>query len=134
MLVTLLRRIRYWLASDRGQADLEDEMRLHVALRAEKLRASGMEYTEAHATARRGFGNQLQLQERSREMWITRWVDDVARDVRIALRGLGRSPGFTIVALLTLGSRPTLQYSSWLTPSAYARCRSRIRINWRWFS
>lgn len=35
-------------------------------------------------------------------MWINRWLDDLARDVRIALRGLQRSSGFTIVALLTL--------------------------------
>jgi len=55
MLITLLTRIRYWLARDRRQADLEEEMRLHVALRAEKLRASGMDYAEAHSVARRGF-------------------------------------------------------------------------------
>ena len=35
-------------------------------------------------------------------MWIARCIDDVSRDVRIGLRGLARSPGFTIVALLTL--------------------------------
>lgn len=35
-------------------------------------------------------------------MWITRWIDDAARDVRVALRGLRRSPGFAITALLTL--------------------------------
>ncbi len=71
------RRIRYWLANNRGRADLEEEMRLHVALRAEKLRTSGMEHAEAEATARRRFGNQLQLEERSREMWISGWLDDL---------------------------------------------------------
>ncbi|MBV8895152.1 MAG: ABC transporter permease, partial [Acidobacteriaceae bacterium] len=35
-------------------------------------------------------------------MWIARCIDDVSRDVRIGLRGLARSPGFTIVALVTL--------------------------------
>jgi hypothetical protein len=102
MLGEFLRRVRYWLANDGGRADLEEEMRLHVALRAEKLRATGMEQAEADATARRSFGNQLRLQERSREMWISRWLDDLARDVRIALRGLRRNSGFTTVALLTL--------------------------------
>ena len=102
MLGEFLRRIRYWLANDGGHADLEEEMRLHVALRAEKLRASGVEHAEADATAQLRFGNQLQFQERSREMWISRWLDDLVRDVRIAWRGLRRSSGFTIVALLTL--------------------------------
>lgn len=102
MLREFLRRIRYWLINHRGRVDLEEEMRLHVALRAEKLRASGMEHAEADATARRRFGNQLQLHERSREMWISRWLDDLTRDVRIALRGLRHNLGFTIVALVTL--------------------------------
>src|SRR4051794_21495932 len=96
------RRIRYWLTSTRERAGLEEEMRLHVALRAGKLRAGGMEHAEADATARLRFGNQLQFREGSREMWISRWLDDLVRDVRIACRGLRRSSGFTVVALLTL--------------------------------
>ena len=77
-------------------------MRLHLQLRTEKLRASGMDDCDAEATARQRFGNQLQLRERSREMWISRCLDDLARDVRIGWRGLRRSPGFTSITLLTL--------------------------------
>jgi hypothetical protein len=53
MLGAFLRRIRYWLANLGERADLEEEMRLHVALRAEKLRARGREHAEADETARR---------------------------------------------------------------------------------
>lgn len=98
----LFRRIGHWRANAQESADLEEEMRLHVALRAEQLRASGMEDAQAEATARRGFGNQLQLRERSREMWISGPLDNLARDVRIGWRGLRRSLGFTTVAVLTL--------------------------------
>jgi putative ABC transport system permease protein len=100
MLFEILRRVRYWFSNSGGE--LEEEMRLHVALRTEKLRASGMGDEEALARARRNFGNQLLLHETSREMWISRWLDDLVRDVRIGSRGLWHSPGFTLVAVLTL--------------------------------
>jgi putative ABC transport system permease protein len=102
MIADFFRRIRYWFTGIGERADLEEEMRLHVALRAEKLEALGMNHGEAEAAARRRFGNQLLLHERSREMWISQWLDDLARDIRIGVRGLSRSPAFTIVALLTL--------------------------------
>ena len=98
----MLRRIRYWLKQGREQAQLDEEMRLHVALRAEKLEANGMSREDAEQAARHKFGNQLQMRERSQEMWIGRWFDDVLRDVRIGVRGLTRNTGFTAVAVLTL--------------------------------
>jgi len=102
MFADFFRRIRYWLTDVGERADLDEEMRLHVALRAEKLEALGLNHGKAEATARRRFGNRLLFHEKSREMWISHWLDDLARDIRIGVRGLGRSPGFTIVALLTL--------------------------------
>lgn len=61
-----------------------------------------MSSTEAAAAARRRFGNQLQLRERSREMWISRVLDDFLRDGRIGVRGLVRNPGFSVIAVLTI--------------------------------
>jgi putative ABC transport system permease protein len=102
MLRETLRRIWYWLSMHREQAKIDEEMRLHIALRAERLEARGMTRTQALAAARRRFGNQLQLRERSREMWISQWFDDLLRDLRIGARGLARNAGFTAVAVLTI--------------------------------
>jgi len=98
----MLRRIRFLLRTSREREDLEEEMRLHVALRAEQLRSKGTTKEDAERSAQRMFGNQLQLRERSEEMWIAQWFDDVLRDVRVGLRGLTRNAGFTAVAVLTL--------------------------------
>lgn len=105
-----LRRIWYWLRTTREQARLDEEMRLHIALRADQLERDGMTQAEAAKPARRKFGNQLQMRERSREMWISRWMEDIFRDLRIGSRGLTRSPGFTVVAVLTLALGNRCQY------------------------
>ena len=97
-----LRRISYWLKTTREQARLDEEMRLHIALREEQLERNGMSQAEAAKAARRRFGNQLQMRERSQEIWISRWIEDIFRDIRVGSRGLTRNPGFTVVAVLTL--------------------------------
>jgi predicted permease len=42
------------------------------------------------------------MKERYRDRRGLRWVEDLARDVRLAVRGLRRQPGFACVAVLTL--------------------------------
>ena len=101
--MTLLRRLRYWLDIRRERVNLDEEMTLHVALRAERLEAGGMSPAQAARTARRRFGNRLRLRERGEDIWLGRQYEEVVRDLRIGARGLVRHPGFTAVALLTLG-------------------------------
>src|SRR5262245_5381482 len=57
---------------------------------------------DAKAAALRRFGNVTHAQERFYESRRLMWWDDVVRDVRYALRGLSRTPGFTVAAILTL--------------------------------
>ncbi len=102
MLRETFRRIRYWLSGGERASSLDEEMRLHVALRAEKLRNAGLPPGEAAREAQRRFGNNLLLREESRAMWSNNWLDDLASDVRIACRGLLRRPGFALSAILTL--------------------------------
>ena len=35
-------------------------------------------------------------------MWTARWREQVQQDLRYAIRGVARNPGFTLVAILTL--------------------------------
>ncbi|MBL8214192.1 MAG: ABC transporter permease [Bryobacterales bacterium] len=102
MLRETLRRLRFWYSDASEAAGLDDEMRLHIELRAEKLRAMGVPPGEALWEARKRFGNQLHVRERSRDMWVLPSIDDLLRDVRLAARALGRQPGFTATAVLTL--------------------------------
>ena len=53
----LWRRARAFVLRDRMRRELEEEMQLHVALRAESLAAAGMPAKEAALAAKRRFGN-----------------------------------------------------------------------------
>src|SRR5215472_3384419 len=82
--------------------ELEEEIRLHIELRAKKYQEAGFPEEEACFTAKRKFGNSLMLRERSRELWAFRWLDELAQDIRFGARLLLRSPLFTIVDVLML--------------------------------
>lgn len=98
-----LRRLLSLVRRRRLEAEMRAEMEHHLALQAERLRATGMDGAEARWAALRAFGNVASVQERAREQRGWLWPDHLAKDFRRALRGLGKQPGFTATTVLTLG-------------------------------
>jgi predicted permease len=86
----------------RSDADLQEELRLHMELAAEDAQRRGDPLHEAQRTARLRSGNALQALDALRDQRGISWIDDLRRDVRHGLRSLRHSPSFTAVALLTL--------------------------------
>jgi predicted permease len=86
----LLRRLRYYLRRDTFERDLDEEMRHHLALKAEKNPAGAP------------FGNVTLLKEDSRAMWNWNFFEQIAQDVRYALRAMRANPLFTATAALSL--------------------------------
>lgn len=86
----------------RNPEDFSEELRAHLALEAQQLKKEGLASDEAEMAARRRLGNMVQSEERFYESsrWI--WLEQMRKDIRLALRQLAQSKGFTIVALLTL--------------------------------
>ncbi|MGH7471024.1 MAG: ABC transporter permease [Pseudomonas sp.] len=83
--------------------DLEEEIRSHLEEKTDELVASGMSRADAERSVRRAFGDVTRVKERAGDVWrFASILETVARDVRYALRGLCRNPGFTIAVVLTL--------------------------------
>ena len=65
------------------------------------------------------FGHTLRLREASRDTWGWLWIDDIAREIRLAARSLRRAPGFTIISIASLVLGLSLAMSAIAVTNAY---------------
>ena len=96
-------RLLATLRPRRSDADLEEELRLHMELAAEQAGRQGAGKADAHRQARLRVGDTAQTMESLRDQRGFLWVADLGRDLSYAWRSFRRSTGFTATALLSLG-------------------------------
>lgn len=97
------RRLRYLFRRQATEAEMAEEMRYHLEQRAADFAAEGMPNGEALDAARRKFGNLASIQEQARENWGWGWLERFGKDLAFAARHLVKSPGLTLLAIVTLG-------------------------------
>jgi predicted permease len=99
------RRLRQLVRINRFQSDLDEEMQLHIELRARANRSEGMSEANAARAARVRFGNVALVREDSREVWIWRTIERGLQDLRYGVRQIGRrgTSTFAVIATLALG-------------------------------
>ena len=90
----LFRKLRFLLNRHSFERDLDEEMRHHLALKAEDECSPGI--------ANSKFGNITLLKENSRAMWTWTFWEQFLQDIRYGLRAMAANRIFTAIAVLSL--------------------------------
>ena len=76
---------------------MREEMRFHVEMEAERLRAGGLDVEEARRQAHVRFGGVEKYKEDARESRGFAWIDSVSLDTRLGVRMLAKHRWLTVV-------------------------------------
>ena len=93
------------------QSEIDEELKLHLEMRTEDLKARGLPHDEARREALRQFGDlpgtreycRRQNEEKEKQMRRGLMLEDLVQDLRIGLRGLLRAPLMTLTIIVTVG-------------------------------
>jgi len=100
-LFRFFRKLNILVSREKFNRELEEEMAFHRDQAEGELRSEGVPLEAVRNAAKRQFGNETRMKERSNEV-VGFGFESVVQDLRYAVRQLVSNPSFTIVIVLTL--------------------------------
>ena len=94
--------MKWWWQPRKRDGDVARELQSDLDLEEEEQRERGVPPQEARHAALRAFGNPTLISEQTRAVWSWNALENLLRDVRISIRTLFRSPGFSVLAVLVM--------------------------------
>jgi predicted permease len=102
LLARIIALVRNLFRRERAEREMDAELRGYVEMLADEKIASGMDPARAGREARIEIGGFEQVKEQIRDIRAGALFEQLAQDVRYAVRGLRRSPVFAITTVATL--------------------------------
>ena len=108
--IVMKRSLRSWLWRVPLDQEVDEELALHIEMRTRELVERGMDPKAAREIVLSRIGDLGQLKrtcvdlgrKREREMRLTQWIEELTRRCEVRAAAAETSPGFTLVAAITL--------------------------------